>query len=83
MFQWIYKLIGKEASKKLGLGDSMDTKKWYKSKTIWASIVTVILGGIGPISTAFGHPIAIPEWVISLLVGMGLYTARTATTDIK
>ena len=56
---------------------------WYKSKTILTAIVTVIVGAIGPISTAFGYPINIPEWVLSLLVGMGLYTARTSKTDIK
>jgi hypothetical protein len=60
------------------------TIPWYKSKTIWTAIVTVIIGAIGPIATAFGHPeIHVPEWILSLLVGMGLYTARTATTDIK
>jgi len=90
MLQWIYKLIGKEISKKIGLQeDNMaDTatptakSKWL-SKTVWAAIVTAILGVLTPVSTALGHPIIVPEWVISILVGMGLYLARTATTDIK
>jgi len=83
VFDWVYKLAGKEAAKKLGLEDTMDTKKWYKSKTIWTAIISVLIGAIQPISTAFGHPIVIPDWIISLLVGMGLYTARTAEKSIS
>jgi hypothetical protein len=89
MLGWIYKLIGKNLANKIGLKETNMADEpvvsipWYKSKTILTAIVTVIIGAIQPISTAFGHPIAIPEWVLSLLVGLGLYTARTATTDIK
>lgn len=89
MFSWINKLIGKEIANKLKLeGDMTDTpttetKKWFKSRTIWAAIVTVILGAVGPVSTAFGHPVTIPTWLIDLLIGMGLYTARTADKTIE
>ena len=90
MASWIYRFIGKQIAKKTKLEDIMvdtptptESIPWYKSRTIWAAVVTVIIGGITPISTAFGHPIQIPEWVLSLLVGMGLYTARVAKSDIK
>lgn len=90
MMLWVYKLIGKQIAKKTKLEEIMvdtptptPTIPWYRSRTIWAAVVTVIIGGITPVSTAFGHPIQIPEWVLSLLVGMGLYTARTAKADIK
>jgi hypothetical protein len=86
MFSWVWRLIGKEAVKKIGLEDNMaetPTKSKWLSKTVWAAIVTAVLGAITPVSTALGHPIVVPEWVISILVGMGLYLARTATTDIK
>ncbi len=87
MFNFVYKLIGKRLASKLKLEDTnmADTSiiPWYRSRTIWAAIVTAILGVIQPVSTAFGHPIVIPEWIISVLIGLGLYTARTASTSIK
>ena len=87
MFNWIYRRIGKEAAKKIGLTEAnmadTPTKSKWMSKTVWAAIVTAILGALTPVSTALGHPIVVPEWVISVLVGMGLYLARTSTTDIK
>ena len=87
MFNFIYKLIGKKMASKIGLQeDNMSdtpTKSKWLSKTVWAAIVTAVLGALTPVSTALGHPIVVPEWVISVLVGMGLYLARTATTEIK
>jgi hypothetical protein len=53
------------------------SKDWYKSRTLWIAVVTGIIGIVG----AFG--VAIPEWVIQVLVAMGLYTARTAKEEIK
>jgi hypothetical protein len=55
----------------------MDEKKWWASKTIWIAIVAGVLG----ILSAFGVPV--PEWVIAILASLGLYTARTANTEIK
>lgn len=59
------------------------TKPWYQSKTIWAAIVTALVGIIQPISAAFGHPMSMPLWVVELLTGLGLYGLRTATTTIS
>ncbi len=61
----------------------MDTKKWYQSKTVWAAIVSVILGAVQPISAAFGHPVTIPSWVFELLGGMGLYSLRVGDQPIQ
>ena len=90
MFDWIYRLIGKEAAKKLELeGNMTDTpemlgeKHWYKSKAIWSAILGCALGAVQPISTAFGHPVTVPNWVFEVLAGMGLYALRTAKMDIK
>ena len=87
MTQWIYKLIGKKLASKLKLEDTNMADEsvipWYKSRTIWAAVVTAILGVLQPVSAAFGHPIVVPEWVLSVLIGLGLYTARTASTSIK
>lgn len=89
MFSWIARLIGKDIANKIGLEDikmtdtTIDTKPWFKSKTIWAAIVTGILGALGPISTAFGHPVVVPQWILDVLIGMGIYTARTSTSTIE
>ncbi len=53
-------------------------KPWYKSKAKIAAVVTVIVGAIQPLSTAFGHPIVIPNWVIEALIGLGIYGVRDA-----
>jgi hypothetical protein len=83
MFSWVYRLVGKEAANKLGLEDKVDSKEWYKSRAIWTAIIGVILGGVQPISEAFGHPIVVPHWVFEILGGMGLYTLRTADKPIS
>jgi hypothetical protein len=82
---WVYSLVGKRIAAKLELKENkMDEKiAWYKSKTIWTAILGVILGAVQPISSAVGHPIVVPDWVFQLLGGMGLYSLRTATQDIK
>jgi uncharacterized integral membrane protein len=56
---------------------------WYRSKAIWSAIIGAILAIVQPVSAAFGHPIVIPNWVFEILAGMGLYSLRTATSNIK
>ena len=53
-------------------------KPFWQSKAVIAAVVTVIVGAIQPISTALGHPIVIPEWVIQVLAGIGIYGIRDA-----
>jgi hypothetical protein len=60
----------------------METKAWYKSKTIWAGIVAVLIAGYNTASASFGLP-AIPEFVFALLGAFGVYTRTTANTVIK
>lgn len=85
---WVYRLIGKEAGKILKLEDtnmadtSTPTKPFWQSKTMWAAIITAILGAIQPVSAAMGHPIAVPLWIIEVLTGLGLYGLRTASSDL-
>lgn len=80
---WMYRFAGREISMKLNLKEGqVDSKKWYQSKTVWAAIVGVILGAVQPISSAFGHPIVVPSWVLEVLGGMGLYGLRTGSTPI-
>ncbi len=65
-----------EAIAKWEVNKFMDGKKWYQSKAVWTAITGAILGGIQPISTAFGHPITVPAWVYETLGAFGLYAVR-------
>jgi hypothetical protein len=78
MWTWIYKIIGKEVVKDIGLqeGTMEDSTPWYKSKAKLAAIIGAIVAAIGPISAAVGHPIVIPNWVLQILGAIGLYGIR-------
>jgi|TARA_B110000196_G_C21081842_1_gene632891 hypothetical protein len=47
-------------------------KNWWSSKTFWTSVVTFVIGG----ATAAGY--AIPDYFITMLMGVGLYSVRDA-----
>ena len=80
MNSFIAKLAGKFAAKKLNLQEGIvETKSWYKSKTVWVSVVTGVLGIYLSIP---GLP-PVPEWLFALLGGLGVYTRVTATTKIS
>lgn len=79
--KWVYRLAGRKLAKTMHLEDSMSettATPWYKSKAKLAAIVTVIVGAIQPLSTAFGHPIVVPDFIVQVLVGLGLYGIRDA-----
>lgn len=64
----------------------MDSKKWYASKTIWAGIITALVGAAQTIGLQFGfdllaNPIA--STVLSILGVLGIYGRTTASTAIK
>lgn len=81
---WVYKYVGKKISQKLELqeGNAMETKKWYQSKAVWSAILMVIVGAVQPISSSFGHPITVPQWIIDVLMGMGIYGVRTGDKPV-
>ena len=79
---FVYRFIGRRLADKIHLEDTMDTKRWYASKTLWTAVVAAILGAIQPISGALGHPIVIPNWVYEILAGFGLYSLRTGDKPI-
>jgi hypothetical protein len=60
----------------------METKSWWRSKTIWAGVVAVILAGYGTAATQFGLP-PVPEWIFALLGALGVYGRTTANTTVK
>ncbi len=76
----------------------MVNKKWYNSKTIWAGIITIVVGVynalaanlsagcVGPIvpedAICYNLP-AIPDWIFGILGAFGIYGRTTAKTEIK
>ena len=60
----------------------METKKWYQSKAVLSAVLMAIVGAIQPISTAVGHPIEVPHWIIEVLTGLGIYGIRTGDKPI-
>jgi len=55
----------------------VDKKSFWKSKTIWAAVITGVLGVI----SAFG--VSIPVELYALLAAFGLHGLRTAKTSLK
>lgn len=85
---FIYRLAGKIAAKKIGLkeinmADPVESKKWFLSKTIWTAIIAAVLGAVTGISTALGHPIVFPNFILEILAGFGLYSLRVGDKEIK
>ena len=82
------KLAGKFAAKKLKLEDGPmeGTKSWYKSKTLWSDIVTVLVGIVGLVDTHFtgGHIATSPAYsiVLTFLGAVGFYGRKNADTKI-
>lgn len=85
-------ILAKQIRKKLKLKEDkphmIDKKEWWKSKTIWSGIVTIII-------TVYNttRPILIenfnvnlpeiPDWVYTFLGAIGIYGRITAKTEIK
>jgi fucose permease len=87
--KWIAFMIGKIIKKNLFKGGSMDgSKVWWKSKTIWAAIVTALIAIYNVVGATlapvfgFSLPI-IPDWVFAFLGALGIYARVSATTTIK
>jgi hypothetical protein len=57
------------------------TKKWYLSKNIWGSIVTGMVSIYIGVAAQTGWP-QIPEWIITILAAIGVYTRVNATDKI-
>lgn len=78
---WVYRPAGKRIAKKLEElmenqpEQTTSVPKW-KSRTFWISIITALIAAVKPVSESLGHPVEVPQYVIEVLIGMGLYTAR-------
>ena len=64
----------------------MESKKWFKSKTMWSDFVTILVGVVGLIDTHFanGQIATNPGYgvVLTILGAMGLYGRAKADTKI-
>ncbi len=60
----------------------MDSKNWWKSKTVWAGIIAVFVAAYNSASAQFGLP-GIPDFVFGILGALGVYGRTTATTTVK
>jgi uncharacterized membrane protein len=64
----------------------MNTKPWYLSKTVWAGIITALVGAAQTIGLQFGvnildnHVVSI---VLTVLGVLGVYGRVSSTTTIK
>jgi len=92
MPKWIAYIVGKFIGNKLNLQEDtkMDgTKSRWLSKGVWTGIVTTLLGVYALVSTvlmpALGHaPLpAVPDWILTILGTLGIYSRMTATEKLK
>ena len=63
----------------------MEKKKWYRSKTIWAGVVGVLLGVVGLIDQHFGTNFAehsIYSIVVTLAGAFGIYGRSVVKSSI-
>lgn len=81
---WLLKILGKKIAKKLNLQEGkMDgTKKWYLSKTLYAVVVSGLIGVYLQLIQNGVHLPQIPAWIITLLSAAGFYSRATATDKL-
>ena len=59
----------------------MDKKAWFKSKAIWAGVITVLVASYNAASAQFGLP-PIPDFVFGILAALGIYGRVSASTVV-
>lgn len=66
----------------------MNSKKWYKSKTIVSSVIAVVVALYNTLGVELGGNFGIalppiPEWVFAIFGAFGIWGRTTANTVIK
>lgn len=88
---WLQNMAARFAGRKIGKqlteGPMEEKKAWFKSKTVWTGILTVVIAVYQSASPAlagsFGvHLPAIPQWLYAFLGAAGIYSRVTADTKI-
>lgn len=60
------------------------SKPWYLSKTVWATLITGVLGTYVQLDAALGNTLPdIPGWVFVILGAFGLYGRAKADGPIS
>ena len=87
--KFFWDMMGKIASKKLGLKDGSmeDKKKWYQSKNVWTGVCVVLFGAYEAVeknlAPQFGWTLPqVPPIVYTILGAMGIYTRVSADKNI-
>jgi len=57
----------------------METKVWWKSKTIWLGIIEVLLGVLGAVATFLQLGVYTPEAYVILTIGIVTIILRKVT----
>lgn len=83
------KIAAKKIEKVLDLqeGTAMETKKWWKSKSIWTGVVTVLIAAYETsqksLAPQLGYELPeIPSFLYMVLGSMGIYTRAVASTKV-
>lgn len=58
------------------------SKKWWKSKAVWAGVIAVALAGYNTAVAQFGLP-PVPDFVYGILAALGVYGRVDAKAEIK
>lgn len=64
----------------------MNSKKWYKSKAIWAGVIGVVVATLTAVDQQFGTGIMsskIAAIILSVTSTLGIYGRTVAKTEIK
>lgn len=59
----------------------MENKPWWKSKTIWAGVVAVLIAAYNSASDQFSLP-KIPDFIYGILGALGIYGRATASGPV-
>ncbi len=54
-------------------------KEWYKSRTVWAGILEILIGVLGLVATFVGYGVYTPEAIILLVIGALTIVLRKIT----
>ncbi|MCX7716693.1 MAG: hypothetical protein N2Z73_04680 [Endomicrobia bacterium] len=85
-------VLAKQIKKQLNLKEDkpgmIDKKEWYKSKTVWAGIITILITVYNTarpvVIENFGINLPeIPGWVYTILGALGIYGRVSAKNAIK
>jgi hypothetical protein len=65
----------------------METKKWYKSKTIWSGIISILIAVYNTMRPLLAQYFniylpEIPDWVYTILGALGIYGRVSADKKI-